>query len=749
VTTRVLFSLCLLLAAAACGSDTGNNPTPPATCTVSAVTISPGTVTVPIAQTTTLAPTITQQNCGTLTPTWSSSNQSVATVSSSGLVTALATGTSTITATVNSVQGSAIVTVPPCATAITLNPTTLTIAVPLTVNISASVAPSTCPPATITWTSSSTAIATVGNGNVTAVSPGTATITASIGTTTATATVTIVSAQLGSVWDQSTLRVAGGNDAPSGFIAAAWAASPTDVFAASFPNFYRYNGSTWATLSGDAFGVEAMWGSSASDVFGVGQTIRRFNGTAWVEMTAPTTQRLRAVWGSSSTNVFAVGQNGTIIRYNGTAWSTMSSPTTANLVGISGASANLIFAVAENGSILRYDGTTWTVVVPPSSDFLTGVWMANATLGYAVGSGGVLKFNGTTWALDPAYTNVNGVLRTVWGSSPTNVIVAGEAGFMSRYDGTSWSALPRRTGGQLSTLTGSGSTAFAIGGNVVVQQAGSTTTLLTSAPELRSVWAVDANTAFAVGHDGTIWRYNNGTWQLQPRAGFTRFEDVYAASATQVLAIGTDPLTSESVAYRYDGSSWQRTTLSGVGSLVSLWGPTFSNVFAGSRFSPLQRFDGSTWSNATATPPGDLNALWGTSENDVLLVGSGGFAGRYSGGGVFTPIATGTTSALVSVWGSSPTNYFAGTNNGGMFRYNGSSFTPMTLPGQSGGIYGLWGVSATQVYAVDFNGAVYRYDGTQWVRLRDTVGDAFFWSLHGVPSKLFAVGPGGSVMVTR
>lgn len=746
--TRVLLSLFLVLVTAACGSDTGNNPTPPSTCTVSTVTVSPGTVTVPIAQTTTVAATITQQNCGALTPSWTSSNQTVATVSSSGLVTALAAGTSTITATVNSVQGSAIVTVPPCVTAITLNPATLTIAVPLTANISATRTPSTCPAATITWTSSAPAIATVANGNVTAVSAGTATVTASIGSTTATATVTVVSSQLGSVWDETTLRVAGGNDAPAGFIAAAWAASPTDVFAASFPNYYRFNGTTWTVLPGNSFGVSAMWGSSASDVFGVGETIRRFNGTAWTDMSAPTTQRLRAVWGSGPTNVFAVGQAGTIIRYNGTAWSTMSSPTTANLVGISGASANLIFAVGEDGSILRFDGTTWSVVVPPSGDFLTGIWMSSPTLGYATGSAGVLKFNGTTWSTDPLYANVNGPLRAVWGSSANNVVVVGETGFMSRFDGTSWNALPRRTGNRLSIVTGSGSTAFAIGDNVTVQQSGNTATVLTSAPELRSVWAVDANTAFAVGHDGTIWRYNSGAWQLQPQAGFTRFEDVYAASATQVLAVGTDPLTGESVAYRYDGSSWQQTALPGVSGPVSLWGPSFSNVFAGSRFSPLQRFNGTTWSNATATPPGDVSAVWGTSETDVLLVGSGGFAGRYSGGGVFSPIASGTTSALVSVWGSSPTNYFAGTNNGGIFRFNGTSFTPMSVPGQLSGIYALWGVGANQVYAVDFNGAVLRYDGTQWFRLRGS-SDQFFWAMHGVASKLFAVGAGGAVMVTR
>lgn len=45
------------------------------------------------------------------TPTWSSSTQSVATVSSSGLVTAVANGTSTITATIDGKNGTRVITV--------------------------------------------------------------------------------------------------------------------------------------------------------------------------------------------------------------------------------------------------------------------------------------------------------------------------------------------------------------------------------------------------------------------------------------------------------------------------------------------------------------------------------------------------------------------------------------------------------------------------------------------------------------
>ncbi|MCC6245920.1 MAG: Ig-like domain-containing protein [Gemmatimonadaceae bacterium] len=741
--------LCCLVVAAACGSDPQTTPTPP-TCSVASVTVAPATLTLPVAQTAPLAASISQQNCGTLTPTWSSANQAVATVSTGGVVTAVAQGTTTITATVNNRQGTAQVTVPQCVTGIALSTTALSIAVPLTSRIDAVVTPANCPGATITWSSSAPGIATVGNGNVTAVAAGTATITATIGSVSATAVATIVSSQLGSVWDESTLRVVGGADAPRGYISAAWAASPTDLFVAAYPSFYRYNGTTWSTLTGDGYGVEAMWGSSATNVFGVGELIKRSDGASWVEMTKPTTQRLRAVWGSSASNVFAVGQAGTILRFNGTAWSAMTSPTTANLVSISGASENLVFAVSEDGSIIRYNGTSWSVVVPPSGSFLTGISMINASLGYAIGSAGALKYDGATWAEDPTFIRTNEIPRAIWASSASNVVVTGENGTLRRFDGTSWSSPTRRTAMSLYLLAGSASTAFAFGTGVIVQQSGASTSLVYAAPELKGVWAVDANVAYAVGYDGAIWRYQNGSWQYQSTGTFTQFEAIWGSSASELVAVGTDPQTQEAVSHRYNGTTWQRSAFAQAVAPVALWGTSMSNILAAARFGPLQRYDGATWSNATTTTPPSLNAMWGTSATDVLLVGSSGYVARYNGAGTVTPISTGITSALVSVWGSSPTNYFMGTNNSTFYRFNGTTLTPMTIPAQTSAVYGIWGTGPNQVYAVDYNGNVMRFDGTQWVQLRLSSGETFYYeALHGTAARLFAVGPRGSVMVTR
>ncbi len=60
-----------------------------------------------------------------------------------------------------------------------------------------------------------------------------------------------------------------------------------------------------------------MWGSSASDVFTVGDggTILHSDGSSWSAMSSGTTNYLRGVWGSSGSNVFAVGDLGTILHY--------------------------------------------------------------------------------------------------------------------------------------------------------------------------------------------------------------------------------------------------------------------------------------------------------------------------------------------------------------------------------------------------------------------------------------------------
>jgi uncharacterized protein YjdB len=157
--------------------------------TVNSVTVSPASVT--------LDPNGTQQLTANVdaTPasadksvTWTSSNPSVATVSESGLVTAVAQGTATITATSNldnTKSGTCSVTVnapaaPIPVTAISLNKSATTIGIGSSETLTVNYTPADANTGkAVSWSSSNTSIATVDNsGKVTGVAAGSATITA-------------------------------------------------------------------------------------------------------------------------------------------------------------------------------------------------------------------------------------------------------------------------------------------------------------------------------------------------------------------------------------------------------------------------------------------------------------------------------------------------------------------------------------------------------------------------------------------
>ena len=173
---------------------------------VASVTVTPPSASINVGQTATLTAQTLDGSGGVLTGrgvAWSSSNTQVATVSQSGVVTGVAPGSATITATSEGKSGTAAITVSavPVAT-VTVAPATL----PLTVGQTGTLTATTRDAANniltgraVTWSSSNTNVATVANGTVTAVAPGTATITATSEGKSGTATVTVTAVPVASV----------------------------------------------------------------------------------------------------------------------------------------------------------------------------------------------------------------------------------------------------------------------------------------------------------------------------------------------------------------------------------------------------------------------------------------------------------------------------------------------------------------------------------------------------------------------
>ena len=159
------------------------------------ITLNKTSATINKGNTLSLTATVKPDNATIKDVTWTSSNTSVATVNSSGVVTAVKNGTAVITAkTSNGLTATCNITVKTPVSGISLNKTSTSIYVGSYETLVATVTPSDASNKNVTWSSSNTNVATVdSNGKVTGIKAGTATITVKTndGNKTASCTVTV------------------------------------------------------------------------------------------------------------------------------------------------------------------------------------------------------------------------------------------------------------------------------------------------------------------------------------------------------------------------------------------------------------------------------------------------------------------------------------------------------------------------------------------------------------------------------
>ena len=130
-----------------------------------------------VGETISLIATVMPKDATDKTVIWSTSDDSVATVSD-GEVTAVKLGTATITARAGDQEASCAITVEPTSVAsVTLDRDSANLQVGETITLTATVTPDDATDKTVTWSTSDDSVATVADGEVTAVNPGTATIT--------------------------------------------------------------------------------------------------------------------------------------------------------------------------------------------------------------------------------------------------------------------------------------------------------------------------------------------------------------------------------------------------------------------------------------------------------------------------------------------------------------------------------------------------------------------------------------------
>lgn len=193
--------LVALVLAAACGGGgdgSGGTVSPPPPAAVATVTVTPAAATLLPAATQQLSAATLDASGNALsgrTITWSVDAATVASVSANGLVTAVAGGTATVTATSEGKTGAATITVLPSVATVTLDKAAITMVPGETSPVTAVTRAAngdTLKGRTIAWSSSAATVASVSaSGLVTALSSGTATISASVEGKSATVAITV------------------------------------------------------------------------------------------------------------------------------------------------------------------------------------------------------------------------------------------------------------------------------------------------------------------------------------------------------------------------------------------------------------------------------------------------------------------------------------------------------------------------------------------------------------------------------
>ena len=332
----------LSLLAVSCVEPVGPIEQEPAVIAVSSVSLSQDSADMLIGETVQLKATVLPADATDKEVTWASSKQSVATVSGSGLVTAVAEGTSTITASSGGKSATCQVTVSKRTvpvTSVTLDRNALVLEEGQSTTLVATVAPSDATDKTVKWSSSNTAVVTVdGYGTLTAVAEGSAVVIAAAGDQSASCVITVlkkvipvlsVSLDRHAVTlepGQSTTLVATVSPSDATDKTVSWTNSDDSVISLS-------GGSITALKEGTSTVTATAGDKSASCVVTVtkgvipvtsvaldkaSMTLEKGESATLVATVSPSDATDKTVtWSSSDASIVSVDQNGTILALKG------------------------------------------------------------------------------------------------------------------------------------------------------------------------------------------------------------------------------------------------------------------------------------------------------------------------------------------------------------------------------------------------------------------------------------------------
>ena len=323
---------------------------------------------------------------------------------------------------------------------------------------------------------------------------------------------------------------------------------------------------------------------------------------------------------------------------NTTTFTKSSTNTSQNIDGVCVTGPNEAFASSFNGGgLFRFDGTTWTATPTSFTQGKGSLQCAGPGQAFVIVNGAAfLKWTGSTWT--SLQTSGLAGRLTDWAVvSPTEIYVVGDSASLNRayfkFDGTTWRELGRETFTQQRLIRGwadprGGSAYFATQGfGRVTWVNGTTVSPVSYSPSISDVIMTSANSAFAVGWNLFLARYDGSRWTVDPPPSgplaVRILQGVWSDGPSNAWAVG-----NASTILHWDGAKWgdvsdlARPIVTPADSYNAVWGATGTVWIVGDA-SIIRCKAVSSCAPEPGTGTGQLLGIWGTSATNAYAVGSG------------------------------------------------------------------------------------------------------------------------------
>jgi hypothetical protein len=474
----------------------------------------------------------------------------------------------------------------------------------------------------------------------------------------------------------------------NGQLNSVFAISPTDVYAVGLgtPKILHYDGTSWTKVfdfptNQSAFQVKAL-SSNSVWVTGAPGSLVHWDGATWTTIPGPSGAVFRALWVFSDTDILIGGQvagQSTVWRYDGSTFTPTAVPAVGSIFSFAAFSPTNVVATDGSGNVLGFDGTSWTLTHTLPTAQVGFIWAESPSNIYLSGYNGpnpVYRYDGAVWSTtgSPMPT-----LAEVWGTSASNVYAVGNSGTILHNTGGGWfgEATGIATPHFVSGIWGSSSRdIWAVGnlGTSILRRNATSWAPVAKATDrtLRSVWGASASAVWAVGDTGTIEKFDGTTWTQQNSGTLWRLLAVSGSSASDVWAVGVG-----GTILRHDGTAWSDASAGATDSTMTfddVWAASPTDVWVVGTQSPngwrvLLRWNGTTWTNmaGSMTGPGGVFCIHGSAANDVWFGGGNGGLMFHWNGSAMRKVPT-PTAAWTCPWAASSQTVLAAGQNGVILR---------------------------------------------------------------------------------